>query len=378
MKKQDGIIDAENKKKKKEKRPHIPYAVQKELWARSAGRCEFRGCNDCLLKDSVTQQTRNTAHIAHIISWQPTGPRGNEIDSPRLAKDITNLMLTCSEHNNTIDDKTLEKEYPVALLRKMKKEHEDRVFWLTDLGQNYSLKVIELVSSIQGQRPIIDDKDKIDAMLPYYPKEESIKIDLTNVESIDEAKRVIDRIVSLQIIDTDDKSSFAAFIMAKIPYSCYLGYAIGNKIKVKTFQFFRDSEDWKWRNSNEHFNIITPEEPETDNINLLINVSGIIDKKLTPDYPTYIIQSQSPGVMFLQSEEQVTEFRIKYREILDLIRNDNGEDVTIHLFVAVPNPISFELGRTIMKNLDPTIILYDKTSDGIEYKEIMHLHNRVR
>ena len=371
-------IIAMKKEEKKEKRPQIPYPVKNELWARSAGRCEFRGCNKCLLKDSVTQQQRNTANIAHIISWQSTGPRGNEIDSPRLAKDISNLMLTCTEHNNTIDDKTLEKKYTVELLRKMKKEHEDRVFWLTGLGQDYSLRTIELVSSIQGQVPVIDDKDKIDAMLPYYPKEESIRIDLTNVESIDEAKRVIDRIVSLQIIDTDDKSSFAAFIMAKIPYSSYLGYAIGNKVKVRTFQFFRDTEDWKWRESNEHFKIVTPSTTKTDRVNLSINVSGIIDDDLLPDYPTYIIQAQSPSVMFLQSEEQVVEFRMKYREVLDLIRNDNGEDVTIHLFVAAPNPIAFELGRTIMKNLDPTIILYDKTSKGIEYEEIMHLHDRLR
>ena len=80
----------------------------------------------------------------------------------------------------------------------------------------------------------------------------------------------------------------------------------------------------------------------------------------------------------MQSEEQVVEFRMRYREALDIIRNFHGEEVKIHLFVAAPNPITFEIGRSIMKNLDPTIILYDKVADGVHYRDIMTLHNRVR
>lgn len=36
------------------------------------------------------------------------------------------------------------------------------------------------------------------------------------------------------------------------------------------------------------------------------------------------------------------------------------EEVKINLVIAAPNPISFEIGKCIMKNIDPTIILYDK------------------
>ena len=52
--------------------------------------------------------------------------------------------------------------------------------------------------------------------------------------------------------------------------------------------------------------------------------------------------------------------------------------MVIHLYPATPNPINFEIGKGIMKNIDPTIILYDKAADRTEYKEIMHLHDRVR
>ena len=50
----------------------------------------------------------------------------------------------------------------------------------------------------------------------------------------------------------------------------------------------------------------------------------------------------------------------------------------INLYPATPNPINFEIGKGIMKNLDPTIILYDKTSGGTVYREVMCLHKRIR
>ena len=72
------------------------------------------------------------------------------------------------------------------------------------------------------------------------------------------------------------------------------------------------------------------------------------------------------------------DFRQKYRNVLDKIRQEHGESVTIHLYPATPNPINFEIGKGIMKNLDPTIILYDKTSVGTVYREVMCLHKRIR
>ena len=60
------------------------------------------------------------------------------------------------------------------------------------------------------------------------------------------------------------------------------------------------------------------------------------------------------------------------------IRMCYGENVKINIFPAIPNPIAFEIGRTIMKNIDPTIILYDKVNDSIEYRPVMTLHERVR
>lgn len=47
------------------------------LWAVSAGRCEYIGCNKVLHTDILTNKKCNSAYIAHIVGDEPTGPRGD-------------------------------------------------------------------------------------------------------------------------------------------------------------------------------------------------------------------------------------------------------------------------------------------------------------
>lgn len=361
-------------------RPHIPKLVQTHLWLRAGGRCEFRGCNKILYEDNVTQDPVNESNIAHIISWTETGPRGDKELSPKLATDISNLMLTCPEHNHLIDKGEIIEKYTVSFLREMKAEHERSIRELTSLAGQLPKRVIVLKSMIHGHRPAITEKEEADALLPFYPQKDRIDIDLCDITDLAIAKGVIDEKVKKYISDSDGSELYAAFIMATIPLSCYLGYAIGNKIPVQSFQHFRDTEDWKWRDSGEGYTVELPDigTPCSD-VKLFINISGTIDESLTAsDHPVYAISANAPGFSFLQSWEQVKGFRTLYRDVLNKIRETHGESVAIHLYPATPNPINFEIGKGIMKNLDPTIILYDKTESEIEYKEVMHLHDRIR
>lgn len=366
-------------KEKKTRRPTIPRAVQRELWIKAGGRCEFRGCNKYLYKDGVTKQPRNLANIAHIVSWISTGPRGNE-NSEKLATDISNLMLTCSEHNNLIDDAKYVDKYPVELLHKYKREHEERIFRVTGMGQEYGVRIIKMWSRIHDQVPQISDQDIYDAIQPYYPLEETLNIDLTQIEDIASAMATIKRIVDLHLLSEQKQEKYCLFCMAKIPYSCLLGYILGNKVNVDCFQYFRDRQSWKWNGEEQPgFSVVKPKiKGKEQEVNILLEVSGLIDKSLIPNNPCYHIQAETPGFLFLQSKKQVIEFQIKFRDLLSDIRVIHGEDVKVNIFPAIPNPIAFEIGRTIMKNIDPTIILYDKVEDSIDYKPVITLHERIR
>ena len=271
-------------------------------------------------------------------------------------------------------------KYTVSFLQEMKQEHEQTVKALLDIRNQVPKKVMVLKSMIHGQRPSITDKEEADALFPFYPKDERIVIDVCDMDDLEMAKRCIKSKVEKYILNYDGSDIYAAFIMAQIPLGCYLGYLIGNKIPVQSFQHFRDTEDWKWREGGGTYVVQYPEIAQFGkNVKLFVNISGVIEEKLTgSDFPIYKIAAESPGFSVLQSWEQVVEFRSVYRNMLDRIRKDHGEDVIIHLFVATPNPINFEIGKGIMKNIDPTIVLYDKINNDMQYKEIMHLHDRVR
>src|SRR5688572_9921496 len=107
-------------------RPSIPLSVQNELWARAAGRCEFRGCNEFVYLDPLTQKRSNLSAISHIVAYSPDGPRGDPIRSKKLERDIANLILTCRKHGKLIDDHDKVAEYPEELLLEFKREHEAR------------------------------------------------------------------------------------------------------------------------------------------------------------------------------------------------------------------------------------------------------------
>lgn len=362
------------------KRPDIPAYIRMALFSKAAGRCEFEGCNKILYEDYLTKKRINNSNIAHIISWTPDGPRGDKELSRKLATNIDNLMLTCIEHNRLIDEN--EEIYTVDILREMKKNHEDRVRYMTSIGQDRGIRVIRIIQKIQDQNSFISEQDISESLFPLFRKGEIIDIDLSSTLDIESAKKIIAKKIDIHI---NNNESFAVFCMSTIPVACVFGYELGNKIKYQLYQYHRNEKTWKWFDNsqlnNGSSNIIV-EYPEIEGIhnavNLVIELSGLIDDGLLPDNPTYRISTNKPGRNWLMCSEQITEFLDNYRMVMDEIRHKNGEDVVIHLFVAVPNPISIEIGSNIQKNLDPTVVLYDKSSQTTHYEKICILHKRIR
>lgn len=81
----------------------IPEKTQKLLWLRSAGRCQYQGCNKVVYEDPVSKKLFSSAYIAHIVADSKDGPRGDEILSPQLAGDLSNLMILCDTHHRLVD-----------------------------------------------------------------------------------------------------------------------------------------------------------------------------------------------------------------------------------------------------------------------------------
>ena len=79
-----------NKKSKpKITRKNVPLHTKLKLFGKSAGRCEFNGCNKLVWRNDLTLTDGNFGEVAHIIAASEDGPRGT--------KESTNLQIEFSQ-----------------------------------------------------------------------------------------------------------------------------------------------------------------------------------------------------------------------------------------------------------------------------------------
>ena len=106
---------SKSKQNIKEVTRYIKKEVERELWARAAGRCQFNGCNRILYKSPVTQERVNISEKAHIYSFSEDGPRGWGPLKWNLQglNNVANLMLMCHDCHKKIDQDKEGKKYNV-------------------------------------------------------------------------------------------------------------------------------------------------------------------------------------------------------------------------------------------------------------------------
>ncbi len=366
-----------SKKSVKKKRPRIPDDVKLELWARAGGRCQYRGCNKQVWRDGLTLATLNRSNIAHIISWTPTGPRGDKVRSELLAKNIKNLMLTCQKHNTLIDKKKYVPKHPEKLLLAFKQEHEERIEIVTDIKSSNKTELLIFKANIGDRIIDIDPGQAASAALPFYPtRENPFTIDLTKmssnttnywVEGFQTIKEKVERFMSRDV-DRSSLKHISIFALGPIPFLIKLGKLVGDIIPIRLFQNHRTTNDWIWNDSKfkcPYKKRVTKSKGDARNIALIFSLSGKIHKReyksfLTNTWEIIEISILNPNVLFLKNESQIVDFRIIYRSILADIRTRHGDKVKVHIFPAVPAPIAVEIGCSILPKSDPRIYLYDK------------------
>jgi len=368
-------------KGKKKCRVPIPIKTQIELWAIAAGRCEFRGCNKPLYLDELTKAKDNLSIISHIIAAEPGGPRGDEILSSLLAKDISNLMLTCKDHGKIIDSKEYESTYKIEVLREYKKEHEERIKILTDIMDNAKSHVLIFQAPINGENFSIDKTQAHRAILPKYPAKEHPDIidfsDLADRETEDGYWTILARNTKVRFNDIfkhgtnrRDYKHVSVFALGPIPLLVYLGTLIGDIESVDLYQRHRITKDWNWKDEPDdfrksHYRVL---EPDTHNdatqTSILISISGVVDRKkvtelLGDDCNIYEIAADKPGLDFLSSRLKLEMLCYEYRQLLTKIRTVNGHTKELHIFCATPSPVAIECGRALLPKSDPPVRVYD-------------------
>jgi len=348
------------------------------LYVQAGGRCEFDGCNKYLLEHDPTEIAGNFAEQAHIYAFSADGPRGHVSGRPDDINDLANLILLCPECHHLVDA-VRPNDYSVEALKRFKRDHENRIFSLTELSADRDTVPIVVKGLICGRPVDISDEEMQAAVVPNHLKQrQRISIDLTTIpDSPDEAfwttaARTIDlHIAQLYGLSPQPGRTLrvSVFALAPIPLLVYLGSKLSDKMAVDLYQRHRDPESWSWQEGPGAALYSTQcigERPSGGPVSLLLNLSGTNRSDTIPGslrnrgsvYELTLV-GQDPSPLFLRTRGDLDRFTHEYIRFLATIRQAHPGIDVIHVFPAIPAPVAITLGRARLPKVDPVLEVYD-------------------
>lgn len=384
------------KSKSKITRKNVPLHTKLKLFGKSAGRCEFSGCNKLVWRNNLTLTDGNFGEVAHIIPVSQGGPRGNE-KSANLQIEFSNLMLLCQQCHKEVDDNP--DKYPPELLSKWKWKHEDRIEIQTRHPEDIHKSTVLLFSVNIGDRIVgINPEAYRNAMFPKYPTDKKgISITKTNFDGHSDLEywqvfaSEIQRKVKWSFeegIDEEKIKHLSVFAIGPMPLLMFLGKCIGDTIPADLYQSHRNIDDtnqtWSWPKEEENTEtryIVNPLRinKKDRNVVIVLSLSGKIDsgryERLESEgFSIYEITIEEPSIYFLKSRKQLEGFSREYRKLLNEIQTTHGDSCQISIIPAVPAPIAVECGRVLLPKSDPEIFVYEYDDSQDRFRRVLKIN----
>lgn len=366
--------------KTKKRRLNLPVHVVAFVWARAAGRCEFLGCNVPVWKDVLTTHNANVGKLAHIVAASIKGPRGHRTDSPKLAKEASNIMLLCGTHHDLVDDKKLEGRYPVKLLRDYKKRHEERIERLTRIQESRRSATLLLQIPV-GQMVLDSSPEELDRALAaeeYYPDDSRrMTIDLNGMLGRDhdgvfwdEARKAIADRLAQQVRGATHGGPLehvSVFAFGPMPLLIYLGYLLDEKGTANVYNRHRKPKGWVWPKDTRRiskFELLPPSSVQPE-VALVLSVTSQVQRAamhavVPATMPVFEITWTDPALDCVRFPGELDELADVARRTMEEIHRAGVKRV--HVFPAVPVAVAVEFGRVLQKKLHPPMVLYDHHS----------------
>lgn len=376
-------------------RKSTPESVKLQLWVKSAGRCEFKGCNTPVWYNGLTLSQGNFAEVAHIIGSSKDGPRGTE-ESEELQIDFSNLMLLCQRCHKEIDDRP--EKYPIELLRTWKQEHEDRIEIQTSYPEDIHKSTVLLFSVNIGDRTVPINPEAVrNAMFPKFPTDlKGIKIEEKHFDRLGtpeqwqtfaetRIKRKILRYLDEGIDDIKIKH-LSVFGIAPMPLLMYLGKCIGDTVPTDIYQSHRNIENtsktWSWQSEasvGSSYDISCEREGQSEIVLLKLAISDAInfdkyENIVSDNCSIYQITVSEPSPHFLTAKKQLEFFSYEYRKLLNQIQEKHGKKCKIMILPAVPVSIAIECGRVILPTKDPGIYVCEYYREQGTFQNVLEIN----
>ncbi|CAH0356797.1 MAG: HNH endonuclease [Sphingomonas hengshuiensis] len=361
----------------------VPQKVQSALWARSAGRCQYRGCNHDLVGDLISgNENALFGFIAHIIADSADGPRGDPIRSPLLAKSLDNLMLMCAVHHKLIDVDSLV-DHPEALLVEMKAEHEARVAMLAGIDMDRASHVLRFGASIGANEALVSTRAIFAAMPPdHHPASmQTIDLEMTGHAFADSdpafwvmQQTNLQRNFAARVggrIERQDIRHLSVFALAPQPLLIELGRLLCDIVPMVVHQRHREPSTWTWQRDGARVRYQTtePASGRSGVVALKLGVSATItddriERVVGNDAAIWSLCAEAPHNDIVRSPEDQAAYRTALRRLFDAIKARHGDRVVVHLFPALPASLAVETGRVWMPKADPELRIYDQQRDS--------------
>lgn len=372
-------------------RPPISDRDKLAVYASAAGRCTF--CNRIVIENDELGLSVPIGELAHNVGWGKKSPRGDSAMSEAERAKASNLLLLCRNCHKPIDDKGVIGKYTVEVLDSLKREHERRIRFLTEIGGDRQAVVVRVVGQIRGINPELTYDTVLEAttsegifptLLPNAYQSE-IELDLRSVpdddgpeyfnfctRQIDTLSRRISEGVRLNSV-----SRVAVFAFARMSLLVHLGARLDDKVSVVVFQRRRvdGANAWKWPEGAVDppafkYELVR-EGKKKDQVALIINLSGTIGVEELPtevldDHNIYCLTPEHPSkpdVSIISSPAALASFAETVRAFLGQLEAEHGRLTRIAVFPTLPLAAAVTLGRVVMTGIGPALSLYERNSD---------------
>jgi hypothetical protein len=373
----------------------IGSKVERELWARAAGRCQFDGCNRILYKSPVTQESVNISEKAHVYSFSENGPRGwRPFTWNREAlNDVGNLMLVCHDCHKKIDQVKDGGRYQAELLLQWKLEHEKRIAIVTGVDPSKKSYVVLYGANIGEEKSLLQPEHAKWALFPeWYPAEERAAcLDMTWegrddrpdywVTEESNLRQRFDRLIRPLI---EEGHHFSIFGFAPIPLLIRLGVLFTDKIPARVYQLHREPEQtWQWSNgeTDTHFQINMPSDYEHPPALIIALSSNVARERVTSilgsSVSVWELTISDPNNDFLKTPDQLSKFRETVRKLMVQISQKHGNKTPLSIFPAMPVATAIELGRIRMPKAEMPWIIYDQNNHAGAFVEALRIGEKI-
>jgi hypothetical protein len=320
----------------------------------------------------------NVAQKAHIYAFSAHGPRGHAGIAEDVLNGLDNLFLVCHQCHRKIDTHEDGGRYAADLLRRMKREHEQRTERVTAIDPSRQSHVLLYGANIGENSSPLNYQDAALALFPNRYPASDLPIDLTTVNSAfhdrtEEFWRI--EAMSLQTkfaqrvrerTATGEVAHLSVFALAPQPLLILLGTLLGEIVPADIFQRHREPATWEWPASATELRLtVHPPTSRHGAPALVIALSATITPDrvtavLGPDASIWTLTVDKPHNDLIKSRTHLAQLRSTLRQIYDEIKAVHGHTTTLHVFPACAVSAAVELGRVRMPKADMPWHIYDE------------------